>query len=154
MPFPKVEVSAVAIVRGGRILAVYNSAWGAFTLPMTKRRVWQEKKIETVHRDESWEHAASRAIAEVIGKTVVGLKPLVRLPSYQHSDRDGAVREYDVQAFRFDLPDGLEPIAGLITEWLTIEEWLDPLRAPISPTAVDLLKQSEGEAKLAGRSFP
>ncbi len=154
MPFPKVEVSAVAIVRGGRILAVYNAAWGAFTLPMTKRRVMQDKKIETVHRDESWEHAASRAIAENIGKTVVGLKPLVSLLGFQQSDRDGAIKEYDYQAFRFDLPDGIEPIAGLITEWLTIEEWLDPRRAPISPTAVNLLKQAEGESNLGGQSFP
>ena len=69
-------------------------------------------------------------------------------------DRDGAIKEYDVQAFRFDLPAGIEPMAGLITEWLTVEEWLDPLRVPISPTAVNLLKQAEGEATLAGRSFP
>ena len=128
----------MAIVRGGRILAVYNSAWGAFTLSMTKRRMWQDKKIEAVHRDESWEHAASRAVAEVIGKSVVGLKPLVGLPSFQQSDRGGAIKEYDVQAFRLDLPAGIEPMAGLITEWLTVEEWLDPLRAPISRTAVNL----------------
>ena len=154
MQFPKVEISAVAIVRSGRILAVYNSAWGAFTLPMTKRRVLQDKKIEAVHRDESWEHAAARAVAECLGRTIVDVKLLTRLPGFQQSDRDGAVKEFDVNAFRYDLPAGIEPRAELLTEWLTLEEWLDPKRAPISPTAVNILKQAEGEAKLAGKSFP
>lgn len=152
--FPKVEISAVVIVRGERILGVFNDKWGAFTLPMTKRRVWQDKKIEAVHRDESWEHAGARAIVEVVGKSVVGLRPLVTLPGFQQGDRDGAVKEYVVNAFRYDLPAGVEPRADVVTEWLTLEEWLDPKRAPISPTAVNILKQSEAEAKLAGKSFP
>ena len=76
-------------------------------------------------------------MAECLGRTIVDVKLLTRLPGFQQSDRDGAVKEFDVNAFRYDLPAGIEPRAELMTEWLTLEEWLDPKRAPISPTAVN-----------------
>lgn len=155
MQFPKVEVSAVAIVRDGRILAVYNSAWGAFTLPMTKRREWQDSKVQGKKLEEPWEHAASRAVAEVIGKSVVGMQRLPsQPPGLTQSDRTGEIKDYQAATFRYDLSPGVEPKADVIDEWLTLEEWLDPKRMPISPTAVHILKHAEAEAKLAGRAFP
>src|SRR5437868_6979168 len=37
-PLPAVDVAVTVIARGALLLAVYNPSWGAFTLPMTKRR--------------------------------------------------------------------------------------------------------------------
>ena len=154
MDFAKLEISAVVIVRGGRILAVYNSSWGDFTLPMTKRRVWQDKRVQAVQL-ESVEHAAARAFVETIGKTATGLKPLPSHPSvFKQYDRNGEVTDVQITTFRHDLSPGIEPRADVMTEWLSVDEWLDSRRMPISTTAIHILKHAESEAKLVGKSFP
>lgn len=155
MDFEKVEISAVVIVRDRRILAVFNPAWGSFTLPMTKRRVLQGKKVPTAPAEETWEHAAARAYAEVIGKTVSRFaKVATHTPGLTQGDRTGEVKNYQIETFRCDLPSGIEPRSDVTTEWLTLDEWLDPQRMPISPTAVHILKFAQAEATQSSKSFP
>jgi len=62
---PVVETAAVLIVRDGAILVVLNDRWGAFTLPMTKRRSWAAPNVkDTGERVEEWEDAAVRVAAD------------------------------------------------------------------------------------------
>ncbi|MFO7904260.1 MAG: hypothetical protein ACQESR_11030 [Planctomycetota bacterium] len=68
---PTVETVAVIICGEERILLIFNEQWGAFTLPMTKLRHWQDPNIPPAHRDESPIDATARAVAECLGRTLI-----------------------------------------------------------------------------------
>ena len=48
--FPEVDVAVALIVRRERILTTYNPRWGAFTLPMSKRRSWNDPNVRVQGR--------------------------------------------------------------------------------------------------------
>jgi hypothetical protein len=144
--FPVVDVAVTLITRGGRVLAVYNPRWGAFTLPMTRRRDWHDPAVAASHHGEDWADAAARAAAEWLGRTC-DPKPLLDDPGgYQQSDRDGAWKRYHFQTFQVALADDPALAPGAVVEWLTPAELLSPTRRPISPTARHLIAQLQ-EAK-------
>ena len=68
MAFQPVEVAVTVMARDAKLLAVYNHKWGAFSLPMTKRKKWQDPKIPVGVCEEEWIVAAARAAAEILGK--------------------------------------------------------------------------------------
>jgi hypothetical protein len=135
--WPLLDVAVALITCGDRILAVYNDRWGAFTLPMTKRRVWEDPKAgKDSARTEEWEDAALRAAVEWMGRTTTQ-KPefVLDFAEFQQSDRDEKWKRYHVQAYQIELGKDVTPPPSRITEWLTAEEFLDEKRRPISPTA-------------------
>jgi len=153
--FPQVEVAVAVITEDARILAVYNPLWSSFTLPMTKRRAWQDPDIGPANRQEDWGDAAARAAAEWLGQTSTAAPQLLaEIPEYRQGDRDGVWKRYSFQVFQ--IPPGTHhgPRPGAISQWLTVNDWLDPNRRPISPTARDLIKHLQAEASLKGRPFP
>jgi hypothetical protein len=153
--FPQVEVAVAVITQDTRILAVYNPLWSSFTLPMTKRRTWQDPNIPPAHREEDWADAAARAAAEWLGQTSTAVPQLLaEIREFRQSDREGVWREYTFQVFQ--IPPGTHrgPRPDAVCQWLTVNEWLDPERRPISPSARELIKHLQAEAGLKGRPFP
>ena len=132
MPLLKVVVTLVS--SGDRILAVYNDKWGAFTLPMSKRRIWKDASGQ--EQTEEWFDAAIRAGAEAFGRTMIG-KPkfLVDVAEFQQSDRDDKWKRYQLQAFQIVVEENAPLPHARSAEWLTADELLDEERHPISPTA-------------------
>lgn len=134
---PMVDVAVTLVMHEGQILLGYNEKWGAFTLPSTKRRSWEDPNAakESV-REEDWEDAAVRAAAEWVGRTLT-VKPeyIGEVPEFQQSDRDGKWKRYRMRAYHVEVADTSMTTSQRCTEWLTIEEVLDKARRPISPTA-------------------
>jgi hypothetical protein len=155
--FPEVEVAVALIADGDRILTVYSPEWGSFTLPMTKRRKWDDPKIPPAHREETWIDAAGRAAAESLGRTFIGLTELPLDPSaapYHQSDRDGTWKRYEFKTFKLAVWSGESLLPGIVYEWLLVDEILDNDRRPLSPTARHLVRELQAQAKLDGHSFP
>ena len=149
--FPDVKVAVALIVNDQTILAVYNPQWGSFSLPMTKLRKWNDPNAPSGEREEDWRDAAGRAVAEWFGITIKGITKLVaEIPPYQQSDRDGAWKRYTFQIYQVSVGPNRLPIAGARTEWLTVDEFLDKERRPISPTARHLMGELNARAKSAG----
>jgi hypothetical protein len=154
LEYPLVDVAVTLIVRGGRILAVYNRPWSAFTVPMTKRRCWQDPSIPPAAREEDWVEAAARAAAEWLGCTsTTPPQFLADIAEWRQGDRDGVWKRYHFQVFKVELKEGDETSAGAICEWLSPDQFLDENRRPISPTARHLIKELQDQAQLQGRSF-
>ena len=144
-PFPHVEVAVAVITRGNRVLVVYNPLWGSFTLPMTKRRQWDDPTTTGGTKHEEWRDAAARAAAEVLGRTFTAKE----LPEeadlgpveFQQSDRTGEYKRYHFQVFKITLAEDVKLVDGTIAALLSRVEILDKKRAPVSPTARLLLKR-------------
>jgi len=151
--FQQVDVAALIVHRDDRILAVYNPEWGAYTLPMTKRRAWQDPANGEI-RHEEWLDAAIRARAECLRGTstvppqhvpgepilLPGEPPLYVDPAdFRQSSRDHEWKRYTYQLFsaQFNATDELVDPARC--EWLTPAEFADPRRRPISKTARELV---------------
>jgi hypothetical protein len=151
-----VDVSIVVVTRGPRVLTVFNSSWGSFTLPMTKRRNWTDPTVPSSDREESWKEAAARAAAECLGRTVSldALEFVADIPEYRQGDREGLWKRYHFQLFRLGVPDGTEVKSAATVEWLTVDELLDPNRVPISSTARDLLPKAQEAAAQSGKALP
>ena len=134
---PVLDVVATLIVHGGRVLTGYNDKWGAFTLPTTKRRTWEDDTVaKGAVREEPWENAAARAAAEWLGQSLTEpLTDLGEVPEFQQSDRDGKWKRYRLRAFLLELvaEHAIPPMR--IVEWLTPDQIVDENRRPISPTA-------------------
>jgi ADP-ribose pyrophosphatase YjhB (NUDIX family) len=145
---PLVDVVATLIMKGDRILAVYNDKWGSFSLPMTKRRSWEDPVAEKgAERVEDWEDAAIRAASEWIGCTTTQKpQPLSEVGEFQQSDRDGKWKRYHLQAYKLAVADDTQIPPARVAEWLTVDQLLDENRKPISPTARHIVS----ELKLAG----
>jgi hypothetical protein len=141
--FPVVEVAAVAITRGPKILALYNHQWGAFTLPMSERRAWHDPNVPRADHVEEWLEAAARASAEILGRTCTPVFLLDNQGEYQKSGRDGQWKRYHFQIFHVHLDDDPRLVPGAVVEWLTPEEF--SRRRPISPTARYLIAKLQEE---------
>ncbi len=140
---PKVEVAVALITCGKKILAVYNDAWSAFTLPMTKRRQWKDSAIKGGVRVEDWHRAAARAAGECLLDTIAAFpkEPEFPLEELRQGDREGVVKRYHYEVFRVEVDEGAALVPGRRTQWLTRLELLDDSREPISPTAREILKK-------------
>jgi hypothetical protein len=144
--FEHVEVAVVVITRGEQILTVFNPRWGAYTLPMTKRRTQHDNRTAARPVTEEWEDTAIRARAEALQGTTTGTpRFLFEIPEYQQSDRDGQWKRFHFRVFRFDFDGAATVLAHLPHEWLTREEILDARRRPISKTARDIVAQARKE---------
>lgn len=138
------------IACGDKVLAVHNPKWGAFSIPMTKRRKWRDPAMRLGAKDEEWQAAAGRAAAEVLGRTLSVDKlpqPLHDILEYRQNDADGIWKLYDLHVFKMPLH---KPPAsfgfGIVAEWLTADQLHE--RVPVSSTVRYLLKQLEGADKL------
>jgi len=150
-----VQVSVTLIVRGGKLLAAYNPKWGSFTLPMTKVRLWEDLDVEGVRWREEWPDAAGRAAAEWLGRTDTQARRfLLDVADFQQSDRDGKLKYYHFRVFAVFVDEGASLAPGAVAEWLTVEEWLDEDRWPISPTGRYLIQRLRTEADQTGGAFP
>lgn len=141
---PTVEVAANAIFRPGLVLTVYNPRWGAFTLPMTKRRRWKDPTLRTGVRTERWRDAAIREAADLLGRTLVLSEfptLLMRTEEYQQSDRSGEWKSYDFRVFRMQLQPNERLRDGVIAEWVCPEDAMEGKVRPVSPTTVYILLQ-------------
>lgn len=139
---PMVEIAAVAIMDGSHIMAVFNEHWGAFTLPMSKRRSWDiVENGRSVEQLEEWSDTAIRAAAEWMRQTF-SAEPefLTEVAAFQQSDRDRIWKRYQVQVYRLCVEKGAPLPAGRTAEWLTVDEFLDPKRKPISLTARNIVE--------------
>lgn len=138
---PGIDVVATVIACEARILAVFNPRWGAFTLPMTKRRRWQEPELPSGYREEDWENAAARAAAEALGRTFLPEELphlLTEVENYKQSDADGTWKTYHFRVFGLPVEPGTEVLPGLATEWLSPDRLRE--RRPLSRTAIDLVE--------------
>ncbi|MDA1043946.1 MAG: hypothetical protein O3C57_01855 [Verrucomicrobia bacterium] len=138
-----VDVVVSLIMAEGRILLVFNPKWGSFTVPTTKRRLWEDPNAaKGAIREEPWDLAATRATAEVLGCTLtVAARELGELPEFQQSDRDGVWKRYRLQAFLYTFAKMNEVHPVVIHEWLTPDQILDEARNPISPTARHVISE-------------
>ena len=152
---PEVRLAAVAITRGPEFFTVFNPKWGAFTLPMTKRRVWTDPEVPAADHEEDPLHAASaRRPRRWDGPSPPSSSPgpveLVELQPFQQSDRDGVWKLFRFDVFRMELPGGVTRAGGRSapSAWLT----LDHLRShqPVSPTAVRIVEAIHASAVLRG----
>jgi len=141
--WPLIDLVAVIVTRGDRILTVYNEKWGAFTLPMSKLRRWRDPKVkEKAERVEDWEDAAVRAATEWVGRTTTDKPEYLReMAEFQQSDRDEKWKRYRTRAYRIELPAEVEPHPARVTEWLTAAEICDEHRRPLSPTARYIVRE-------------
>ena len=148
---PTVDVAVALIRRGEQVLTIFNPRWSSFTLPMTKRRDWQDPRIPPAHRKEGWVDAAARAAGECFGRTFTTDPEFVAdLPDWKQGDREGVWKRYNFQVFRISLSedDGDSPCPGAIVEWLTPDEILDQQRRPISPSARHIIGKLKEEGHL------
>jgi len=139
--FELVEVAVALIRRRSKILTVFNPMWGSFTLPMTKRRRLQDVRLKRGWRLEDWMDAASRAKAECLGSTSIQ-EPEVLVEDaigFQQSDRDGKWKRYHFMVFDTRVGAQETLVDGVVAEWLTADQILDPNRRPISETARRLI---------------
>ncbi len=139
-----VEVVATLLVQGRKILAVFNPCWGAFTLPMSKRKKFRDPSLSRTILPEDWARAAARVAAEVLGHTFAPgefPKPLCEITDYEQSDADGVWKLYGIQVFGLKLSEGIKLAPGVIAEWLTVADFKE--REPISRTARFVLGRLE-----------
>lgn len=150
MPTPKVDVAVAMITCGKRILAIYNPKWGAFSIPMTKRRKWRDRAVRLGAKEEEWPLAASRAAAEVLGRTLAPEElplPLHEILEYRQNDADGVWKLYNLHVFKLPLPKIPASLGlGIDGEWLVADQLQK--NVPVSSTVRYLLKELEGSDKL------
>lgn len=138
-PFEAIEVAVVLISNGaGQYLAVYNAGWGAFSLPMTKRRSLPGPNPNDPPVPEAIERTAVRAAAEVLGRPLPPGGQPTRLadeiPPWNQSDRNGKWKRYTYVVFALQTPTAMAE--GV---WLTPAEFAD--HEPVSPTARTILER-------------
>lgn len=145
-PFPTVETAVLVLVRDGQLLAVYNEPWGAFTLPMTKRRQEPGPTPDAEPQLEAADSTAVRVVAETLGRPLGENERPERvkldLQPYRQSDRDGQWKRYTHSVFVLRTQEEPRPVDG--AAWI----WLDPKDAPklspVSPTLQDIVSHLQG----------
>jgi hypothetical protein len=133
------DVAVALIKKDGNVLMVFDEQWGAFTLPMTKRRVWKDSAGAAVGVEE-WADAAGRAAVEVLGRSCL-IEP-VDFPDNilrTRSWRDGRVKDYHYRLFQA-IVDDPTPLPKVTTEWLKPAQVTEPRRHPVSETAFVLIE--------------
>jgi len=159
-PLPEVEIGVALITRGKTILAVFNPKWSAYSLPMTKRRRWNDAGMAKGDRSEDWRDTALRAAYECLGRPTRISGPLsgnaepIEIAGFSQGDREGLWKHYRFHVYRVTLEKGEEAASGQQAIWLSVDQFLDPTFGPISPTARNVIREVQARAKLAGASFP
>ena len=144
MKCENVEVVATVIVQRGRLLALFNPRWGAFTFPMSRRKQFLDPTVSKAATPEKLERAAARVAAEVLGRSFApGEFPrlLCEIKDFEQSDADGIWKLYHIQVFGLTLPSDDKPVPGLITEWFARDDFKK--REPVTHTARFLLDRME-----------
>jgi hypothetical protein len=145
---PDIQVAVALVKCGPQILVNYNPRWGAFCLPMTKRRQWEatnNRSGATV--DEEWSDAAARAAGEALLQTFLLVPKPILVPEgrVQQSGADLAMKCYHFQVFKVIVDPNALIVAGARVEWLSADELKDKHRQPISPTTRWLIEQLSDE---------
>ena len=136
MAFQPVEVAVTVMARDAKMLAIYNHKWGAFSLPMTKRKKWQDPQISLGVCEEDWTVTATRAAAEALGKSFAPKqfpRRLMEVKEYRQRGEDGIWKVYAFQIFGMDIPGHATLHSGTVAEWLTPAEF--DTHQPLSTTA-------------------
>ena len=144
MKCPVVEAVAVLLMQGGKILTVFNPRWGAFTLPMSKRKQFRDAVVSEAPRLEEWDRAAARVAAEVLGRSFAREdfpKPLCEIKDFEQSDADGVWKLYTIQVFALKLSAGDKLAPGIIAEWMSSADL--KVREPVTYTARFILNRLE-----------
>jgi hypothetical protein len=140
------EVAVTVMRQGDLLLAGYNSKWEAYTLPMTKRRYWAMSDDLDSFESEPWEDAATRNLMEWWGPPVVQRPAhLLEVKAFRQSDRDLLIKNYHFQIYGAIIEEGQSLRPDLKAEWLSLEDFQDIHRRPISPTTrhlIDMLKDA------------
>jgi hypothetical protein len=138
-----VDVAVTLILDGERILLIYNESWGAFTLPMTKRKRPDPPTAGDANDGEDWLDAAARPVVECLGRPnrpVPVLEDFV--PESQFSRRRQVNVIYRYKTFKVNFEKGDRVIAPTYT-WLTASEILEGNLHPISQTAIDIIRYQD-----------
>jgi hypothetical protein len=153
--FPTVRAAVLIISRGEKIAAVLNPAWGAYTLPMTKLRTWEDPSTDEGPHFETAADAAIRVRTECIHGTCL-LEPteFFKIDGFKQSDRDGRWKKYDFHVFHERMETAPVLAVGANVEWLTCEEIDDESRRPISKTCRDIIRRVRAHALDTGVEFP
>ncbi|HUG92276.1 MAG TPA: hypothetical protein VML55_15660 [Planctomycetaceae bacterium] len=139
-----VEVAVTLIRNQDRLLLVYNDRWGAFTLPMSKRRVPEGAAAADDSEAESWLDAAARPVAECLGR-LSRPRPVLEdfLPEGHFSLRRRAHAIYRYRVFEVLVEEGDRVVARTANQWLTAREIVSGEFHPISPTAVEIIRYDQ-----------
>lgn len=146
--FPLVHVAVALVMKKEReILWTINKNWGAFALPMTKRRL-------AAGQLEPADQAAARAGAEVLGVPVIVGARWAALPELKLSGRDGAVRRYAYEVFRVEPhPDFAHTLGRPDLLWLTEEHIFGGVfRPPVSSTSAEIVTDLMLEGRIPRRT--
>lgn len=131
-----VEVAVTVLGCRSDVLAAYNHRWGSFTLPMTRRKKWQDPTVDLGVREEEWSTAGARAAAEILGRTLPPKqcpKLISELKEYRQSGEDGVWKIYSFQIFALPVPPNIQLMTGVVAQWLSPADFLE--NQPISSTA-------------------
>jgi hypothetical protein len=149
MAFQTVEVAVTVLAAGTRILAVFNPRWGSFTLPMTRRKKWQDPAMALGMREEDWSVSAARGGAEVLARTLgpqARPQQLMEIKEYRQSGEDGIWKVYQFRIFGLAIPKESKLAGTILTEWLTPAEFAD--HEPVSSTARYLVSCLQEKGRL------
>jgi hypothetical protein len=136
MKCPTVEAVALLLTQGEKTLAIFNPNWGAFTLPMSKRKQFRDSVVSHAARPEDWGRAAARVAAEVLGRSFAPNefpKALCEIKDFEQSDADGVWKLYTIQVFSLQLEEGTALTPRGVTEWMSVADFKG--REPVTHTA-------------------
>lgn len=131
-----IAVTVISQAKMTRLLAVFNPRWGAFTFPMTKIRDYEDPETNMGARQEEPLSAATRAAAEVVGRTLVRTElpnPLFLTSKGDLSPARLRWNMYYLHIFALDLSQETTLAGSANVEWLTPAEF--DSHEPVSPTA-------------------
>jgi hypothetical protein len=144
----RLDVVVALIMNAERqCLWIWNEAWGAFALPMTKRR-------SGTGLDELPARAAARAGAEALGVPVRVGAHWAAIPEPKVSERDLALRTYAYEVFRVD-PHPKFADALLVRSphvWLTTDEAFSGDFQPLSGASLEVLARVIEQGRLPART--
>ena len=145
----EIEVAVTVMQRDRKLLTVYNQNWGAFTLPMTKRRCWAHPEDPHMIRPEDWRDTALRNFVECFGMTgTEDPEVLLDITDFRQSDRDQVVKQYHFRLFGTAAAGDAPLVTGALGQWLNADEILDPNRRPMSSTARFLVNELRQRNKI------
>jgi len=148
-----IDVVVTVIYCDDKVLVVHDGRWGGFTLPMTKQRRWPPGFDGTDDRWETGSDAAMRNVGQCLGESFPRPPGLLGdVKDVRQRSPSGVINDYRFQVFGFRV-DKRQIGAGVVGEWLSADQILNPKRRPICPTARTLVDTLQDYGKTRGR-FP
>ena len=149
----RIDVVVTAIYCDDKVLVVHDGDWGGFTLPITKQRRWPPGFDGTEDRWETGSDAAMRNVGRCLGASFPRPPGLLGdVKDVRQRSPTGEINEYRFQVFGFRI-DKPRIGEGVVGEWLTPDQILNPKRRPISPTARTLVDKLNEFGRTRG-GFP